>query len=263
MKDISNTLVFIFIFLFVSFSINGEGFTADTLVKIPFSYCSIKELKQGDLVISYDFDAHKLTESKILNVYNERIYKYIRVFYNGNFVGISLDQKFYLFKINKWVNLQDIQSNHYLLKIFQEDFDIKTLEIVEQPIEIFKLTIENTNNFFITENNILVHNFIPVIGLSIVFGEGAAIASAAIGSAILSGLIFHNKKHDLPGLGDDWVKLRGDQGWRDAEGNRWKKDQLHKDHWDISDDKGNKIREVDFEGNEIWPNGPKNKNKKP
>ena len=56
-------------------------------------------------------------------------------------------------------------------------------------------------------------------------------------------------------------KLKGNQGWRDKDGNIWKKDQLHKDHWDVSDPKGNKIREVDFHNNELWPNGPKNKNK--
>ena len=61
----------------------------------------------------------------------------------------------------------------------------------------------------------------------------------------------------------DWVKLKGDQGWKDSEGNIWKKDKLHKDHWDISDKKGNKIKEVDYEGKELWPNGPKNKNKNP
>ncbi|PTX94219.1 RHS repeat-associated core domain-containing protein [Opitutus sp. ER46] len=66
---------------------------------------------------------------------------------------------------------------------------------------------------------------------------------------------------DLPGKGESWVKLKGNQGWRDADGNTWKKDQLHKDHWDVSDRKENKIREVDYKGNELWPNGPKNKNK--
>ena len=59
----------------------------------------------------------------------------------------------------------------------------------------------------------------------------------------------------------DFTKLRGDQGWRDPNGLTWKKDKLHKDHWDISDKKGNKVREVDFGGREIWPEGPKNKNK--
>jgi Fe-S cluster biosynthesis and repair protein YggX len=67
----------------------------------------------------------------------------------------------------------------------------------------------------------------------------------------------------LPGEGGDWVKLKGDQGWKDADGNIWKKDKLHKDHWDISNKKSTKIREVDFFGREIWPNGPKNTNKRP
>jgi hypothetical protein len=66
---------------------------------------------------------------------------------------------------------------------------------------------------------------------------------------------------DLPGKSPGWTKLKGNQGWKDEDGNVWKKDQLHKDHWDISDPKGNKVREVDFGGRQIWPEGPKNKNK--
>jgi hypothetical protein len=68
---------------------------------------------------------------------------------------------------------------------------------------------------------------------------------------------------DLPGKGKEWTKLRGNQGWKDSNGDIWNKDKLHKDHWDISNSKGKKAREVDFEGNEIWPGGLKNKNKKP
>jgi hypothetical protein len=68
----------------------------------------------------------------------------------------------------------------------------------------------------------------------------------------------------LPGESEVWVKLKGDQGWRDSAGNIWKKDRLHKDHWDVSDPRtGTKIREVDFRGVQIWPAGPKNKNKRP
>ena len=65
---------------------------------------------------------------------------------------------------------------------------------------------------------------------------------------------------------DAFDKLKGNQGYRPKDkkkkNERWKKDQLHKDHWDISDKKGNKIKEVDFGGTKIWPGGPKNKNKR-
>lgn len=54
------------------------------------------------------------------------------------------------------------------------------------------------------------------------------------------------------------IKLKGSQGWRDEAGNIWKKDMLHKDHWDVSDRTGTKIKEVTFDGRELWPNGPKN-----
>ena len=75
-----------------------------------------------------------------------------------------------------------------------------------------------------------------------------------------------------PGQGNGWVKLPNGQGWRDADGNIWKIDHKHKDtgrtskpcaHWDVSNPKGKKVREVDDKGKELWPNGPKNKNKKP
>ena len=69
-------------------------------------------------------------------------------------------------------------------------------------------------------------------------------------------------KFELPSnKSKNFTKLKNGEGYKDSKGNIWKKDQLHKDHWDVTDKKGNKIREVDFNGNEIWPNGPKNKNK--
>ena len=61
------------------------------------------------------------------------------------------------------------------------------------------------------------------------------------------------------GLPPDAVKLTKDQGYRDKDRNMWKKDKLHKDHWDVSDRKGRKIKEVRFDGTPLWPAGPKNK----
>ena len=73
-----------------------------------------------------------------------------------------------------------------------------------------------------------------------------------------------NRLVDLPGIGEHWVKLKGNQGWKNTNDNTiWKKDKLHHDHWDVSDRTGKKIKEIDFYGKQIWPYGTKNKNKKP
>lgn len=59
------------------------------------------------------------------------------------------------------------------------------------------------------------------------------------------------------------TKLRGGQGWRDKKGLIWKRDMKHKNHYDVTDPKtGKKVKEVDYNGKQIWPNSPKNKNKK-
>ena len=40
------------------------------------------------------------------------------------------------------------------------------------------------------------------------------------------------------------------------------RDLKHKDHWDLTNPKtGKKVKEIDYNGQQIWPNGPKNKNK--
>jgi len=71
---------------------------------------------------------------------------------------------------------------------------------------------------------------------------------------IVSDLPDPEKKH--------WVKLKGNQGWKNTlDDTFWKKDKLHGDHWDVSDKKGNKIKEIDFYGRQIWPYGPKHKHK--
>lgn len=89
-------------------------------------------------------------------------------------------------------------------------------------------------------------------------GKGLAL----IGLAIVENVPGGKATRALPGVGKGWTKLRGAQGWRDAGGNIWKKDKLHKNHWDVSNKKGKKIAEVDSKtGDHIWPFGPKNKNK--
>jgi hypothetical protein len=66
----------------------------------------------------------------------------------------------------------------------------------------------------------------------------------------------------LPSKYGKFTKMKNGQGWKDTNGNMWKRDMKHKDHWDVSNPKtGKKVMEVDFNGKQIWTNGPKNKNK--
>ena len=85
-----------------------------------------------------------------------------------------------------------------------------------------------------------------------------------LGSRIKARIKVSKSKIDTPNTNPGkFRKQRGNQGYKDKKGNTWKKDNLHKDHWDVTNRSGKKIQEVDFNGNELWPNGPKNTMKKP
>ena len=71
------------------------------------------------------------------------------------------------------------------------------------------------------------------------------------------------KEHTPDSHPDEFTKQKNGQGYKEKKtGHTWKKDMLHKDHWDVSDSRGHKVKEVDFNGRQIWPDGPKNKNKR-
>lgn len=167
------------------------------------------------------------------------------------------------------------------------------IAFIKKLVRGYKIEVSSPHNFFITEREILVHNFLPIIvTLSFSFDFFSSITLSGFGLFVGIFEIYNcvNKTHrdaffiwknlchdrylttwNLPGEGDGWVKLPNGQGWKDPDGNIWKRDHKHKDtgrtsrpcpHWDVSNKKGKKIREVDYDGKEIWPNGPKNKNKK-
>ena len=105
------------------------------------------------------------------------------------------------------------------------------------------------------------------VGLFFGFRKPIAGFSTINANPIKPGLPFKlpiKMRVDVPHKSIDWIKLKGSQGWKNKiDGSVWKKDMLHKDHWDVMDAKLNKIKEIDFFGNQIWPNGPKNKLKVP
>ena len=108
---------------------------------------------------------------------------------------------------------------------------IETIQVeeLEEPETTYNFEVADFHTYFVGENSVCVHN------------NGCQTPDTAP---------------------ENFTKLKNGQGWRDKDGNVWKKDMLHKDHWDISNKKGVKIKEIDFNGNQIWPGGPKNKNRR-
>lgn len=247
----------------------SDGFIAGTLIKTPTGYKTVENLTINDEVISFDCQKKIFLNDVVVNIEIKHSPTLQKISYLNRIVLCDTGQKFYC-KIEDeftWKKSALIQANE-LLKFSSEKptlINIDT-ETLNTPSLVYVLSTKKYHNFLVTEHDLLAHNFVLSIPILAWLGANVEFTiSFLIGGLCIAGIL-HHEKILLPGQGKGWIKLKGDQGWLDENGNSWKKDKKHQNHgphWDVSDRKGKKIKEVDYDGNEIWPNGPKNKNKKP
>lgn len=201
MKEIKYKLVLLFIFLFINYSVSSEGFIAGTLVKTKNGYIPIEQLKENDSVISYSFKNKELYESKILKIKKQYYSKSIKIKSNNCEITIAPDHKFYspLHFKKRWIVASELKPKDSILRNIKNLIQID--EIVESDeADFYCLSIEKYHNFFVTQQDIFVHNFaftIPIF--TWVIGEGIVWAGLGTWCAALTAVIINEiaKNNDI------------------------------------------------------------------
>ena len=162
-----------------------EGFAASTLVKTPEGYAKIEDLHNGDTVICYD--SHKnYTSSVITNISKMHIDHYVVITLSNEKIYTTLDQPFYDSSKNRWIATSSLKTGDTF------SGSIIKVELINEPIDVYLISILEHHNFFITQTEICVHNFFPpvVLALSIAFGSsGLEIAGISCGFAGLGAFL--------------------------------------------------------------------------
>jgi len=175
----------------------AEGFLAGTLVKTPSGYTEIEQLKVGDKVICYDFKGQCVTRS-ITHVQQEEVSAYAQITVGNDNIYAALDHKFYIPHDNTWVEARKIKPGNILLKHCTEYISVSDVQSIEASAVVYDITVDEYHNFFISHEDICVHNVFPIvagIGLTIFFDGTVAITAgfAALGAAI-GGILWSNHK---------------------------------------------------------------------
>lgn len=138
----------------------GEGFVSGTLVKTSNRSVPIEHLKENDIVVSFDFKTQQLIEGKITKVSKKRVNKFVEIIVNAQRLVVASDHKFFCpFEKNHWVNAQDLKPNHFILKNIKELVRINKITKFDQEVDVYNLTVDNHHNFFISYEDIFVHNW--------------------------------------------------------------------------------------------------------
>jgi hypothetical protein len=184
-------ILFLISFFFISNSLLAEGFIAGTLVATPIGHLPIECLEEGDLVISYNFTKAILELTPITKTFKKRASEIIQLTVCNDVIQVDNSHKFYCPLLEKqWTTACNLQEHHFLLKGLGKIVSIDAIASVSEEKDVYCLSLQDNHNFFISQHEILVHNFaIPLLGAAIawfaenfivtfgitIFGLGAAI----------------------------------------------------------------------------------------
>lgn len=169
-----------------------EGLFGTTKVKTQTGHCAIEELRVGDLVACYDFKNKKEIYNPITYADRLHLTNHIQIIINDEVLQVAPEHKFYIHSTNSWVKAKDLIENSDLRLLL--DPGIQDVKQVAEELDVIRISVNNQQNYYITNNNLLVHNFL-FLDVSILWGigEGIEITWAALGptvTAAATGLIY-------------------------------------------------------------------------
>ena len=163
-------------------------FPAGTKVHTGFSgqAKSIEDVCQGDLVCSYDVPKQTYCYSQVAKTYVNPGLELVRVdLDSGESIVSTSTHLFYDVNEKSWIEAQNLGQDSILLGFDGLGVGVVDIQILdsESVEDVYSITAAGTENFFVGEQGVLVHNCTPgaaekieraiVIGLLIYPGTGA------------------------------------------------------------------------------------------
>ena len=159
----------LFSLLFFSIlNVCSQGFVAGTLVKTPQGYIPIEQIRPGNQVLSYNY-RNAIVPCSVQAIYSYEVDQYIEVITPNNFIGMGLTQRLFLPKRHEWIQASELTVTTGLLQELQETELIVDNVITTQRVRVYDLSIEPFHNFYVSTDDICVHNITFGIGEAAIY----------------------------------------------------------------------------------------------
>ena len=194
---------------------NIGGFLDGTIIQTSGGVDYIQNIKKNDIVLSFSFETNEVVEGKVIDAYRFKIDQLVRISIDGEEFYLNPEHRFYSLEYQQWVKARDLKiGSHGLMKKGGRFGTVDDLEIIDGTAWLYDFTVEETENYFVGNQEILVHNFvfvIPiltwVIGEALIWARVATIA-VAIGTAVVINEV--SKKSD--NKQDDTIEFGAREG---------------------------------------------------
>lgn len=169
------------------------GFIGETPIKIGFSSSStipIEQVTPGIRVACYDVPINQQRMQRTVCLIKRTVHHYKRITIGTTVIDCSFEQLFYLPLEQIWKAAQFLEVGDTLLTHSNTYVFIDTIQTIDEEIDLYELGVFEYHNFYVSNQEILVHNIAPVITLGFAGGVGNGIAFSGITAmATLGGLV--------------------------------------------------------------------------
>lgn len=123
-------------------------------------YKAIEDIKVGDVVVSYDEKTGLISKQRVSDLMVKQTSEIVRLVIDGEEIIATPNHPFYSPILKDWVSAESLKAGSYILNSSGNYRVVDEVEKIylNEPINVYNFTVENTHTYFVGEEAILVHN---------------------------------------------------------------------------------------------------------
>ena len=121
-------------------------------------YKAIENITIGDSVWAYSDTLGLTKKQKVIQVFRNETDKYFVIKFGGKKIEATPEHPFFV--NNKWVKAEDLKVGDKLTTFDKKQVTVESIEFVHKnaPVFVYNFTIEHYHTYYVSNDNILVHN---------------------------------------------------------------------------------------------------------
>lgn len=135
-------------------------FTAGTKIYTKNGYKNIEDIRVNDIVYSYNETTDKVELNKVTKTFIHEDIEIYNLYLNNEMIRVTPYHRFYVLrnKNYEWVTAKDLKLTDKLFDINKKYIKINKIEYIKENNTVYNFEVANNHTYFVSENNILVHN---------------------------------------------------------------------------------------------------------